>query len=108
MGSLVGAEVVASDVDAACVLAGVVVVVVVVVVVAVVVVVEKGAVCRIPVDGNKCPYVFTWSDDRSVWGHGSGASIFYNASLDGRHNTEMDRILEEDRFEIRAIKDVAV
>jgi len=71
-------------------------------------VVEKGAVCRIPVDGNKCPYVFTWSEDRSVWGHGSGASIFYNASLDGGHNTEMDRILEEDRFEIRAIKDVAV
>ena len=75
-------------------------------------VVESGVVQRLPVDGNACPYVFTWSEadgswewitmhfkvsfsdeppsnhgrraqDRSVWATGSGCSVFYNASLDG-------------------------
>mmetsp|Transcript_52875 Transcript_52875/g.113325 ORF Transcript_52875/g.113325 Transcript_52875/m.113325 type:complete len:878 (-) Transcript_52875:174-2807(-) len=70
--------------------------------------VESGIVRRLPVDGNVCPYVFTWSEDRSVWASGSGCSVFYNASLDGTENTEMKRYFDEDRFEIFAIRDIAV
>lgn len=68
--------------------------------------VEKGVVRRLPVDGNQSPFVFTWSNDRSVWATGSGCSVFYNASLDGNENTEMIRYLDEDRFEIFAIRDI--
>merc|ERR1712107_426022 len=28
--------------------------------------VEYGLMRRVPVDGNECPYVFTWSDDRTI------------------------------------------
>jgi len=69
--------------------------------------VERGIVRRLPVDGNVCPYVFTWSDNRSVWASGSGCSVFYNASLDGSENTEMKRFFDEDRFEIFATRDIA-
>jgi len=69
--------------------------------------VEKGIVRRLPVDGNKCPYVFTWSEDKTIWASGSGCSVFYNASLDGKENTEMKRFFEEDRFEIFALRDIA-
>mmetsp|Transcript_127573 Transcript_127573/g.318543 ORF Transcript_127573/g.318543 Transcript_127573/m.318543 type:complete len:952 (+) Transcript_127573:59-2914(+) len=69
--------------------------------------VERGIVRRLPVDGNICPYVFTWSEDKSVWASGSGCSVFYNASLDGSENTEMKRFLDEDRFEIYATRDIA-
>jgi hypothetical protein len=69
--------------------------------------VERGVVRRLPVDGNTCAYVFTWSDDRSVWASGSGCSVFYNASLDGSENTQMKRFFEEDRFEIHATRDIA-
>ena len=34
--------------------------------------VERGIVRRLPVDGNHCPYVFTWSEDKTVWASGSG------------------------------------
>ena len=69
--------------------------------------VKRGIVRRLPVDGNTCPYVFTWSEDRSVRATGSGCSVFYNASLDGGENTEMTRFFDEDRFEIHAIRDIA-
>lgn len=69
-------------------------------------IVERGVVRRLPVDGNHCPYVFTWSEDRSVWATGSGCSVFYNASLDGNENTEMMRFFEEDRFEVFATRDI--
>lgn len=69
-------------------------------------VVERGVVQRLPVDGNECPYVFTWSEDRSVWATGSGCSVFYNASLDGSENTSMTRNLDDDTFEIYAIRDI--
>ncbi|CAE7530650.1 PEAMT [Symbiodinium natans] len=68
--------------------------------------VERGIVRRLPVDGNTNPYVFTWSEDRSVWASGSGCSVFYNASLDGSENTEVVRHLDQDRFEIFALRDI--
>ena len=36
-------------------------------------IVERGIVRRLPTgfDGNTSPYVFTWSDDRTVWAIGS-------------------------------------
>lgn len=68
--------------------------------------VEKGIVRRLPVDGNKCPYVFTWSEDKSEWASGSGCSVFYNASLDGKENTRMVRVFDENRFEIYAMRDI--
>ena len=45
-------------------------------------VVERGIVRRLPAtfDGNASPYVFTWSEDRTVWAIGSGCSTFYNSS----------------------------
>ncbi|CAE8618197.1 unnamed protein product, partial [Polarella glacialis] len=70
-------------------------------------IVERGIVRRLPVDGNVCEYVFTWSEDRSVWASGSGCSVFYNASLDGSENTAMHRFFDEDRFEIVATRDIA-
>jgi len=69
-------------------------------------VVEKGLARRLPVDGNTSAYVFTWSEDRSVWATGSGTSVFINASLDGSENTEMTRYYDEDRFEIHATKPI--
>ena len=38
-------------------------------------IVERGIVRRLPAtfDGNASPYVFTWSEDRTVWAIGSGA-----------------------------------
>jgi hypothetical protein len=31
-------------------------------------------------DGNTCPFIFTWSNERpnKVWGMGSGCSAYYN------------------------------
>lgn len=57
-------------------------------------------------DGNACPYVFTWSEDRSKWATGSGCSVFYNAALDGNPNTEMKRNLDGDTFEVYALRDI--
>ncbi|CAK9007745.1 unnamed protein product [Durusdinium trenchii] len=68
--------------------------------------VERGVVQPLPVDGNICQYVFTWSEDRSVWATGSGCSVFYNASLDGSENTSMTRHLEDETFEIFALRDI--
>jgi len=69
--------------------------------------VEIGIVRRLPeaFNGNQSPYVFTWSEDRTVWAIGSGCSTFYNNSDDP--NTEMHRNFAEDTFEIVALRDIA-
>ncbi len=66
--------------------------------------VERGIVRVIPIDGHECPYVFTWSEDRTKWAIGSGCSTFYNASKDP--NTKMIRYFDENRFEIIALRDI--
>ena len=66
--------------------------------------IERGVVRRIDTDGHKSPYLFTWSEDRTVWAFGSGCSTFYNTSL--TPNTRMDRNYENNSFEIYAIKDI--
>lgn len=71
--------------------------------------IEKGIMRRLPddFDGNKCPYVFTWSDKipNKIWAMGSGCSPFYNTSKYNA-NTEMVRFFDEDRFEIYAKNDI--
>lgn len=67
---------------------------------------ERGVARVVPADGNNCQYVFTWSEDRSVWATGSGISVFYNAALDGSNNSEMKRYLDKDTFEIFATRDI--
>lgn len=70
-------------------------------------IVEYGIVRRLPdgFDGNASPHVFTWSEDRTVWAIGSGASTFYNCSEEP--NTKMHRDYESDSFRIEAIRDIA-
>ena len=71
--------------------------------------VEKGIVRRLTnCDGNENPYVFTWSDDtpNTTWALGSGCSTFYNTASAEEANTHMERFFDEDRFEIRATKDI--
>lgn len=67
-------------------------------------VVERGIVRRLPsaFDGNSSLYVFTWSEDRTVWAIGSGCSTFYNCS--DTPNTEMRRDFENDTFEVIALR----
>lgn len=66
--------------------------------------VEKGLIRRVETEGNQNPYLFTWSEDRKVWGFGSGCSTFYNTSINP--NTKMKRFYQEDRFEIYALSDI--
>ena len=68
--------------------------------------IEKGVVRRIDTDGHKSPYLFTWSEDKTVWAFGSGCSTFYNTSLDP--NTRFERNYIADIFEIYAIRDIKV
>ena len=68
--------------------------------------IERGVVRRIDTDGHKSPYLFTWSEDRTVWAFGSGCSTFYNTSLDP--NTRFERNYMADTFEIYAIRDIKV
>ena len=70
-------------------------------------VVERGIVRRLPsaFDGNSSPYVFTWSEDRTVWAIGSGCSTFYNCS--DTPNTEMQRNFENDTFEVIALRAIS-
>ena len=70
-------------------------------------VVERGIVRRLPpsFDGNSSPYVFTWSEDRTVWAIGSGCSTFYNCS--DTPNTEMQRDFENDAFEVIALRTIS-
>lgn len=66
--------------------------------------IEKGVMRRIEFDGNKSPYLFTWSNDKKVWAFGSGCVTFYNTSR--TPNTIMTRYLDDDRFEIHALHDI--
>ena len=68
---------------------------------------EHGIVRRLPAgfDGNESPFVFTWSEDRTVWAIGSGCSTYYNCS--DEPNTKMTRDFDNDRFEIHALRDIA-
>ena len=72
--------------------------------------IEKGIMRRLPdgFDGNKCPYIFTWSNEKPnhVWAMGSGCSPFYNTNKEGVANTRMVRYFDEDRFEIFATRDI--
>jgi len=68
--------------------------------------IERGVVRRIDTDGHKSPYLFTWSEDRTVWAFGSGCATFYNTSLDP--NTRFERNYIADTFEIYAIRDIKV
>lgn len=76
--------------------------------------VEKGLMRRLSdnqnksFDGNKNPFVFTWSDDipNYTWAFASGCASFYNSGLPENTNTQMKRFFEEDRFEIYATKDI--
>ena len=66
--------------------------------------IEKGLARIIPLDGNDCPYVFTWSEDRTKWAICSGYATFYNTSRDP--NTKMNRDFENNTFEIYALRDI--
>eukprot|EP00567_Pseudictyota_dubia_P018604 CAMPEP_0197433828 /NCGR_PEP_ID=MMETSP1175-20131217/1639_1 /TAXON_ID=1003142 /ORGANISM="Triceratium dubium, Strain CCMP147" /LENGTH=146 /DNA_ID=CAMNT_0042962331 /DNA_START=150 /DNA_END=590 /DNA_ORIENTATION=+ len=72
--------------------------------------VEKGLMRRLPegFDGNTCPYIFTWGEERpcKTWGMGSGCAPFYNTAKEGTANTRMVRFFDEDRFEIYATRDI--
>ena len=68
--------------------------------------IEKGVVRRIDSDGHKSPYLFTWSEDRTVWAFASGCATFYNTSLDP--NTRFIRNYIADTFEIYAQIDIKV
>ena len=68
--------------------------------------IERGVVRRIDIDGHKSPYLFTWSEDKTVWAFGSGCSTFYNTSLDP--NTRFERNYIADTFEIYAQRDIKV
>jgi hypothetical protein len=72
--------------------------------------VEKGLMRRLPdgFDGNTCPFIFTWSEERpnKTWGMGSGCSAYYNTAKEGTANTRMVRYYDEDRFEIFAERDI--
>ena len=66
--------------------------------------IEKGIIIRVNIDGNYCEHLFTWSEDREIWGFGSGCSTFYNTSRDP--NTEMLRFYDENRFEIYSTRNI--
>lgn len=68
-------------------------------------IVEKGVARRVDTDGNNNQFLFTWSEDKSVWAFCSGCATFYNTSLDP--NTRMDRDFENDTFTIYALKDIS-
>tara|TARA_Y100001960_G_scaffold309052_1_gene367039 strand:+ start:2009 stop:2386 length:378 start_codon:yes stop_codon:yes gene_type:complete len=67
--------------------------------------VESGIVRRVSINGHCCPYVFTWSEDRTIWAIGSGCSTFYNSSQNP--NTSMIRNFDQDTFEIYALQDIS-
>jgi len=68
--------------------------------------IEKGIVRRIDSDGHKSPYLFSWSEDRTVWAFASGCATFYNTSLDP--NTRFVRNYITDTFKIYAQRDIKV
>jgi hypothetical protein len=69
-------------------------------------IVEYGIVrCLTNIDGNENPFIFTWSEDRTIWALGSGAATFYNTAEVA--NTVMYRYFDEERFVIVALRDIA-
>ena len=66
--------------------------------------VEKGLIRRIDCNGTENPYLFTWSENKDVWGFASGCATFYNTSLEP--NCKVIRNFESDTFEIYALKDI--
>jgi hypothetical protein len=52
--------------------------------------------------------VFTWSDDRKVWGMGSGTMAFYNTALEEDANCKMIRFFDDDRYEVYAKKHIKI
>ena len=66
--------------------------------------VEHGVARVIRCDGNKDPYLFTWSEDRTKWAFCSGCAPFYNTSL--TPNTRMERNFEDNTFAIYACRDI--
>ena len=67
-------------------------------------IVEYGLMRRVKTDGNKNPYLFTWSESRDVWAYASGCATFYNTSKDP--NVKMDRFYDRDEFTITALQDI--
>ena len=67
-------------------------------------IVERGVARVIQCDGNKDPYLFTWSEDRTKWAFCSGCAPFYNTSL--TPNTRMERDFENNTFVIYAQMDI--
>ena len=67
-------------------------------------IIEIGVARKVDCDGNNNDYLFTWSEDRTIWAFCSGCATFYNTSLDP--NTEMSRDFENDIFTIYAIKEI--
>jgi|UniRef100_A0A6C0EH06 hypothetical protein len=61
-------------------------------------------------DGDKCPYVFTWNScgkklaDKNKWTTGSGNAIFYNSDINP--NTRMYRFYDDYFYMIVASKDI--
>jgi hypothetical protein len=47
----------------------------------------EGIIRRLPAGfkGEQFPFCFTWSEDRTIWGMGSGTATFYNTSLDSKN-----------------------
>uniref|UniRef100_A0A6C0L003 SET domain-containing protein n=1 Tax=viral metagenome TaxID=1070528 RepID=A0A6C0L003_9ZZZZ len=66
--------------------------------------IEKGVMRRILCEGNKNPYLFTWSENRDVWAFASGCATFYNTSI--QPNCKVVRDFENDIFEIYALSDI--
>jgi hypothetical protein len=67
--------------------------------------IERGLARIVPLDGNDCPYCFTWSEDRTKWALCSGYATFYNTSKTA--NTVMNRDFEKYTFEIYAKTDIS-
>ena len=68
--------------------------------------IEYGIAAIVNANGNENPHFFTWSDTipNKTWAMCSGASPFYNTSLDA--NTEMKRDFVNNSFQIIAKKDI--
>lgn len=72
-------------------------------------IIEYGIVRILPdnFDGNKSPYVFTWSDEipNKRWAMASGCAPFYNTSIKDK-NVNMERDFINNTFKIIADRDI--
>ena len=55
--------------------------------------VEWGIARRLPpgFDGHSAEYVFTWSEDRTVWAMTSGTAAFFNTASPEKSNVKVSR-----------------